>query len=67
MSAQPIEQSTGPKVPSNASKGDRAFIATRIPASDKPRLVQKAHDTGLSVSEYLDQLIADDLRTGSAG
>lgn len=46
----------------NTPKGERKFVGTRIPAEDKPKLVERAHDAGLTVSEYLDVLIAADLR-----
>jgi post-segregation antitoxin (ccd killing protein) len=50
------------KTRSNAPKGEREFVATRIPAADKPKLVERARQAGLSVSEYLDRLIAEDLK-----
>lgn len=53
------------KTRSNAPKGEREFVATRIPAADKPKLVERARAAGLTTSEYLDRLIAEDLRKAS--
>lgn len=49
----------------NTPKGDRKFVGTRIPAEDKPKLVERAHRAGMTVSEYLDMLIATDLKKAS--
>ncbi|GAA1133790.1 hypothetical protein [Citricoccus alkalitolerans] len=43
------------------SKGDRAFVGTRIPADLQPRLKSKAEQSNLTVSEYVERLIAANL------
>lgn len=62
-----IQNTAGTPPRSNAPKGERELVATRIPPRDKSRLIERARSTGLSVSEYLDHLITKDLNDRSGG